>query len=224
VGEGTASAQPATQEQYFSHVLDETNAAVGELAIADATLTDLLRDILYEATGQDTSRVTTGQAADKLLSLAKGDPSLLTPEDTGWLKRVKKAAERRNGIIHAVARDRCASCGQATRFEHHDVSVDRSVTAIARLVGDFNSLLSEGINIAYLISQRLNEREVAKAKALASATGSPQTPRQILIGQNWHLCAACGVSGAKTTVALPAAVAVLPLDQMQDPIRHGKGT
>lgn len=205
-------------------VIDETNAAVGELAVADASLSDLLRDTLHEVTCQDPGWVTTGQAADQLQHLAKSDPSLLTPEDVGWLKRVKTAAERRNSIIHAVARDRCASCGQATHFEHRGAPVDRSLAAIALLVSDFGSLISEGIDVAYLISQRLNAREVAKAKALVTATGSPQTPKQILIGQNWHLCAACGASGAKTTVALPTAVAVLPPDQMQDLIRHVKGS
>jgi hypothetical protein len=206
----------------LASVLDETNAAVGELAVADATLTDLLRDLLHEIAGQDPGWVTTGQAADRLLRLAKSDPLLVTSQDADWLRRVKKASERRNSIIHAVASDRCASCGQATQFEHHGAPVDRSLAAIALLVDDFGSLISEGINTAYMISQRINAREVAKAKELVTATGRPQTPRQILIGQNWHLCAACGVGGAKTTVALPTAVAVLPPDQMQDLIRHFK--
>ena len=46
--------------------MPDMNDTVGELAIADATLSDLLRDILNEARGQNSGEVTTGQAADRL--------------------------------------------------------------------------------------------------------------------------------------------------------------
>jgi hypothetical protein len=66
-----------------------------------------------------------------------------------------------------------------------------------------------GINLAYLISLRLNAREIAKAQALAASTGNIQSPKQVLICQNWHLCGACTTDGsAKTSVVVPAAVGV----------------
>lgn len=202
---------PGTLSAILPDMPEDADAAVGQLAIVDATLCDLLRDLVHETTGQDTRLLTTGKAADKLLALAKRDPSLVTPDDVDWLKRVKRAAEERNQVIHAIARDRCASCGQATQFEHHGVPVDRSPAAVARVASDVKALIDEGVNLACLISERLNAREVVTAKALAASTGSLQTPRQVLIGQNWQLCTACGAGGSgKMTVTLPPLVAVLP--------------
>ena len=50
----------------WTGTMPDMNDTVGELAIADATLSDLLRDILDEAGGQNSGEVTTGQAADRL--------------------------------------------------------------------------------------------------------------------------------------------------------------
>jgi hypothetical protein len=105
----------------------ESDAAIGRLAVMDGTLNDLLRDLVGEITGQDAAGMTTGQAAQVLLRHAKGDRSLITPEVRDWLKRVVKAAEKRNEAMHAVARDQCVLCGNATRFEHKGNPVDRSM-------------------------------------------------------------------------------------------------
>jgi hypothetical protein len=83
----------------------------------DAALNDLLRDLIAEITGLDAKSPATGQAAQKLLQHAKNDPALLTPDVKDWLKRVNKAAEKRNKVMHAVAQDQCVLCGNWTRFE-----------------------------------------------------------------------------------------------------------
>jgi hypothetical protein len=191
--------------------MPDVNDTVGELAIVDATLCDLLRDILNEAGGQNSGEVTTGQAADRLLAVAKADRLLFTSDVTDWLKRIKRAAEKRNTIIHAIARDRCVTCGQATRFEHKGAAVDRSPAGVGHLVSEFTTLINEGVNVADGVSDRLNERERARAAALAVSTGAVQTPRQVLIGQNWCRCAACSPTGVATVgVRLSPAVAVIP--------------
>ena len=102
----------------------ESDAAVGRLAVMDGTLNDLLRDLVGEITGQDAAGMTTGKAAKVLLGHVRGDRTLLTPEVSDWLKRVVKAAEKRNEAMHAVARDQCVLCGDATRFEHKGRPVD----------------------------------------------------------------------------------------------------
>jgi len=188
--------------------MPDVNDTVGQLAIADATLCDLLRDILNEAGGQNSGEVTTGQAADRLLAAAKTDRLLFTPNVTDWLKRAKKAAEKRNTIIHAIARDRCVTCGRATRFEHKGATVDRSPTGVGNVVNEFTTLIHEGVNIAGGISDRLNARERAQASALAASTGTTQFPRQVLIGQNWYHCAACSPTGA-ATVGVPLGTAAM---------------
>jgi hypothetical protein len=192
-------------------VSNSADDAVGQLTIADATLCDLLRDIFQEARGRNRGEMTTGTAADRLLALAKTDSSLLTPDVTDWLKRVKKAAEKRNKLVHAIARDRCVMCGRATRFEHRGVPVDRSPGGVGQVTSEFTALINEGVQVAALISARLNAREVAQAQTLAVSTGNVQAPKQILIGQNWYRCATCSDNGVgKVSVTLPTVVAVLP--------------
>lgn len=71
----------------------------------DGSLNDLLRDLVVEITGQDAEGMTTGRAAQTLLAYAKQDSMLLTPGVKEWLKRVDQAAQKRNGVMHAVARD-----------------------------------------------------------------------------------------------------------------------
>jgi hypothetical protein len=102
---------------------------------------------------------------------------------TAWLKRADQAAPKRNTITHAVARDQCVICGNASRFTHKGKPVDRSAQAVA----------------------------AAAAAQEAVATGKIQSPRQVLIGQTLHRCANCSPGGnAITSVALPTAAALLP--------------
>jgi hypothetical protein len=132
---------------------------------------------------------------------------------TGWLKRAMKAAEKRNKVMHAVARDQCVLCGEATRFEHKGHLVDRSAAAVEEVSTGFRDLIDEGVRHARGISVALNERALATAMAAAAATGNLQTPKQVLIAQNLHRCAACSPGGsAITAISVPTAVAVLSPD------------
>ena len=61
------------------------------------------------------------------------------------------------------------------------------------------------------ISDALNEHARDVAIQDAAATGTIQTPKQVLIGQNLHRCAACSPGGsAITVIPLPTAAAILP--------------
>lgn len=189
----------------------ESDAAVGRLAILDGTLNDLLRDLVSEITAHNAGGMTTGKAAQVLLGHARGDRALITPEARDWLKRVAKAAEKRNRAMHAAARDQCVLCGDATRFEHNGHLVDRSAGAVEAVLAEFRDLIDEGVRHARRISDALNERARATAAQAAIATGTIQTPKQVMIGQILHRCAACSPGGsAITVISLPAAAAVLP--------------
>jgi hypothetical protein len=192
----------------------KSDAAVGRLAVMDAVLNDLLRDLATEIgiTGVDIEYLTTRKAANKLLEHAKLDPSLLTPEVTEWLKRIGKAAEERNQVMHAVAQDQCVLCGDATLFEHKGRHVDRSAVAVAGVSAGFRQLIDEGvIKHARNISEALNERATAAAVQEAAATGKAQFPKQVLIGQTLRRCANCSPGGkAIVSITLAAAAVVLP--------------
>jgi hypothetical protein len=188
---------------------NKPNAAVGRLAIMDASLTRLLRELLAVAPGAKTGEFTTGTAAHELLHCAKSDPLLLTAEVTDWLRRVADAARNRNEIMHAIAQDQCVLCGDATQFAHKGSSVDRSENAVNKVVAQFKDLLDEGARHARDISDTLNGRVVADAKKEAVATGKSQYPGQILIGQTIHRCAKCSTGGKSAhVVTIPTAVAV----------------
>jgi hypothetical protein len=189
------------------------DAAVGRLAIMDAALNDLLRDLVVSirVPGLDIERLTTGQAAQGLLKHAKTDPALLVPDVRDWLKRIDEAAKKRNKVMHAVAKDQCVLCGDATRFEHKGQPVDRSVVGVTAVSAEFRDLIDEGVRHARAISETLNERVRADAVREAAATGQVQTPSQILIGQTMYRCANCSPGGkAILSVGLPAGVWVLP--------------
>jgi hypothetical protein len=189
----------------------KSDAAVGRLAVMDGSLNDLLRDLVVEITGQAAQGMTTGTAAQALLAHAKQDSMLLTPGVTEWLKRVDQAAQKRNGVMHAVARDQCVLCGNATRFEHKGKAVDRSAEAVAAVSTDFRDLIDEGVRYARDISQALNERAKAAAAREAAATGKAQSPKQILIGQTFCRCASCSPGGnAINSLTGPTAAVVLP--------------
>lgn len=188
---------------------NKPNAAVGRLAIMDASLNGLLREFLAVAPGAKTGELTTGKAANELLHCAKSDPVLLPTEVTSWLKRVADAAQQRNEIMHAIAQDQCVLCGDATQFAHKGSPIDRSEKAVNEVVAEFKDLIDEGARHARDISDTLNGRAVADAKKEAVATGKSQHPEQILIGQTIHRCTKCSSGGKPVhVVPLPTAVAV----------------
>lgn len=189
----------------------KSDAAVGRLAVMDAALNDLLRELVTEITGSDVTDLTTGKAAQELLKLAKTDPALLGPDVGDWLKRTVLAAQERNKVMHAVARDQCVLCGNASVFEHRGKPVDRSPVAVAVVSTEFRDLIDEGVRHARNISEALNKRARAAAAQEAGSTGESQSPKQIMIGQTLYRCANCSPGGkAIVSVMGPAAAVVLP--------------
>lgn len=189
----------------------KSDAAVGRLAIMDGALNGLLRDLVTETTGADATSLTTGKAAQALLKDLKHDAALLTTDVRDWLTRVIQAAEARNKIMHAIARDQCVICGDASQFDHRGKSVDRSAAAVTAVSADFKSLIDEGVRHARDISHTLNARARTAAVKDAADTDAVQGPKQVLIGQAMYRCAKCSPGGKPViVVALPAAVAVLP--------------
>lgn len=190
---------------------NDSDAAVGRLAMMDGALNNLLCDLAVEITGQDTKNLTSGRAAQNLLGHAKQDAALITPDVTDWLKRVVLAAEERNTVMHSVAQDQCVICGNATEFAHKGKPVNRTVSAVTAVSEKFRDLIDEGSGHARGISQVLNERAVAAAVKAAAVTGQVQSPRQVLIGQSFHRCVDCSPGGNPiTVVSAPAAAAALP--------------
>lgn len=197
----------------------KSDAAVGRLAIMDAALNHLLRELAVETgvrdprtqTPIDPERLTTGDAAQKLLGHLRGDSELLTPDVRDWLKRAQNAAPKRNDVIHALAQGQCVLCGNATRFNNRGRPVDRSVEAVNAISEEFQDLVDEGVRHARTISKTLNQRAVAAARRRAATTGQVQSPRQILIGQTFHRCGNCSPGGKGIVVVTgPTVVAVLP--------------
>ena len=191
----------------------KSDAAVGRLAIMDAALNDLLRDLVVaiRVPGLLVERLTTGQAAQALLRQARADSALFGPDVKDWLKRVNEAAEKRNKVMHAVAKDQCVICSDATRFEHKGQPVDRSVVGIMAVSTEFRDLIDGGVRHARAISETLNERARADAAQEAAATGQVQAPSRILIGQTSYRCGNCSSGGkAIVSVTLPTAAVVLP--------------
>jgi len=177
----------------------------------DGALNNLFRELLAEITGKNDANLPTGLAAQELLKHAKRDTALLTPDVRDWLKRVDKAAQDRNTIMHATAKDQCVICGNATQFEHKGKPLDRSALAVAAVSAEFKELIDDGVRHARDISNALNMRAQEDAAQVAAATGTVQAPKQVLIGQTVHRCRDCGPSGTPIMIVpLPAAVAVLP--------------
>ena len=174
----------------------ESDAAVGRLAVMDGTLNHLLRELVGEITGESAAGTTTGKAAQVLLGHARADRELITPEVRDWLKRVVKGAEKRNEAMHAVARNQCVLCGDANRFEHKGHPVDRSASAVEAVSARFRDLIDEGVRHARGISAVLNDRD-GGCRAGCRATGTIQTPKQVMMGQNLHRCAACSPGAAR---------------------------
>jgi hypothetical protein len=60
-------------------------------------------------------------------------------------------------------------------------------------------------------SQMPSTRALTTAALAATATGTVQTPKQVMIGQNLYRCAECSSGGSPIMILnLPAVAAVLP--------------
>lgn len=189
----------------------------GELALADTTLCILLQEFLQALPGgRPNPKLTTGQAA-KALRQRASKINVIPAGFDDWIDRVKEAADRRNRILHAAARERCLTCGHATRFEHLGERVDRSLKTVHELTDEIDGLTRQGLGFARDISYTLNKTEEAAARTKAAETGKPQAPSRVQIGQRTsYECPECNEKTGRdtlrvgTTVRVGQAVAVYP--------------
>src|SRR3954463_7296840 len=76
--------------------------------------------------------LTTKQAARDVWRRLEADLGLFGNTAGGWLSDVITVTDTRNELLHAVALDRCGTCGTATKFIHprSGRQVDRSEQAV----------------------------------------------------------------------------------------------
>jgi hypothetical protein len=199
---------------------------LGHLALADATLGALLIDILGilgyaghpEAPPSVNTGLTTKAAAKEVQRRLKEQPELFGDTATDWLSNVVAVAESRNQLLHAVALDRCGTCGTATKFTNprSGSEVDRSEQAVRDLTEHALTLHRDGMLVADQIAEQVNERILARAGLNAKATGQAQGPPQVYPHHVTHQCATCAGNGrGSMTVHVGPAVVVYPREQMK---------
>lgn len=197
---------------------------LGHLALADAmlgaTLIDLLGVMEYlsypETPREIDAGLTTKQAARAVGAHYQKDPSLFPATAAEWLREVIKATDLRNRMLHAVALDRCAGCGNATLFRHprSGLAVDRSEEAVRSLTACLLTLNGEALQVATDVSAAVNKRIVDRATALAEELDEAQCPPQVYPQRVHRLCAHCSPGGSESvTVSVGTAVAILPRSQ-----------
>lgn len=168
---------------------DQWVGDLGHLALADATLGALLIDMLTvlahagypEAPLVVDPGLTTKQAARDVRRCLEAEPELFGDTAKDWLSDVDTVTDSRNELFHAVALDRCDTCGAATRFVHprSGREVDRSEQAVRDLTARALAVHKNGTLVAEQIAERGNARIVARARLDANATGEIQNPPSV---------------------------------------------
>lgn len=205
---------------------DQWIGDLGHLALADATLGALLIDmltVLAHAGYPETPLVvdpgmTTKQAARDVRRYLEAEPKLFGDAARDWLSEVTAVTDSRNELLHAVALDRCGTCGVATRFVHprSGREVDRSEQVVRDLTARALAVHKDGTPVAEQIAERVNARIVARARLDAEATGGVQNPPQVCPHHVTHKCATCAGNGhGSTTIHIGAAVEVYPHGQLK---------
>ena len=213
---------------YLESVMTEDQwvGDLGHLALADATLGALLIDmltVLAHACYPEAPRVvkadlTTKQAAREVRRCLEADPKLFGDTAEDWLSAVTAVADSRSELLHAVALDRCGTCGSASRFVHprSGREVDRSEQAVRDVTARVLAAHKHGTLVAEQIAERVNSRIVAQARHDADATSEIQNPPQVYPHHVTHKCATCSGDGrGSTTICLGAAVEVYPREQLK---------
>lgn len=194
---------------------------VGHLALADSTLSELLIDMLrmieygkLSGTPKEPDPgLTTRQAAKEVRKCLSDFARLFPDEASGWLSEVLDTAEIRNEVLHAVALNRCVTCGTATQFEHprSGKRIDRSDVAVQELTTELLDLIERGRALASRIGKLVNERIVLASMLLADDTGETVVPELVTPGAVEHSCGECNGNGrASATVTLQGSVEVKP--------------
>jgi hypothetical protein len=194
---------------------------LGHLALADATLGALLINMLdmlaYAGYPEWPSRqefgLTTKQAAREVERWVEEEPELFSDPATDWLSDVIAVTDLRNALLHAVALNRCGTCGAATRFIHprSGQEVDRSEHAVQDLTRRALELHENGKLLAEQIAERVNERILGRARLDAETTREIQNPPQVHPHHTTHMCANCTGTGlGQTIIQIQPAALVYP--------------
>jgi hypothetical protein len=205
---------------------DQWIGDLGHLALADATLGALIIDMLTvlahagypEAPLVVDSSQTTKQATRAVWHYLEVEPELFGDTAKAWLSDVTAVTDSRNELLHAVALDRCGTCGAATRFVHprSGREVDRSEQVVRDLTARALGVHKDGTLVAEQIAERVNTRIVARARHDAKATGEIQNPPQVYPHHVTHKCATCTGNGrGSTIIRLGTAVVVYPHEQLK---------
>lgn len=180
---------------------------IGELVLAETLLGDLVEDIL-RALGGDPVR-STRRAAEEIKDYLDGE--LDDQAMRNWLSDVKGAASKRHAIVHALARDRCKTCGQANHFTYEGREVDRSAATIQALADTIDSLIRLGLDLARDLNCRIRDRAAKRAKTEANHTGNQVSLSIQYVNLNHFECADCrGADQGMRTVEVGKVVEASP--------------
>ena len=183
---------------------------VGHLVLADSALSELLIDMLRmldyghlsAMPRQPDPGLTTRQAARDVRHFHEKYPQLFPDVADDWLSEVLEAADVRNELLHAVARNRCINCGTATLFEHPRTGrvIDRSEDAVQALTEKLLGLCERGSEIAGQIASLVNKQIILGAMLLADDTGETVVPETVHPHVVRHTCGGCNGDGRATAV------------------------
>jgi hypothetical protein len=181
---------------------------VGHLTLADSALSELLIDMLRMLDYGDLSTMprdpdrglTTKQAARDVRRFQEEYPRLFPDDADDWLSEVLDAADERNELLHAVARNRCIKCGTATLFQHPRTGrmIDRSEEAVQALTEKLLNLHERGGEIAAQIAGLVNKQIILGAMLLADDTGETIVPETVHPHVVKHTCGDCNGDGRAT--------------------------
>jgi hypothetical protein len=180
----------------------------GHLMLADTALSEVLIDMLRMLDYGHLSSMpkapdaglTTKQAAKEVLAFGDRYPRLIPDGAAGWLSDVVAAADERNRLTHAIALNRCNTCGTATLFRHPRTGewVDRSNEAVRALTERFLDLRETGDGIAERIANLVNRKIILGAMLLADDTGTTIVPETVHPHAATHTCGVCTGDGRAT--------------------------
>ncbi|MEU7971282.1 hypothetical protein AB0B48_04500 [Micromonospora sp. NPDC049089] len=181
---------------------------LGHLMLADTALSELLIDMLRmldyghlsSMPKPPDSGLTTKQAAKQVLKFQERYPRLVPDRAGEWLLEVLTAADERNELTHAVALNRCISCGTATLFQHPRTGryIDRSDEAVQALTERLLDLREAGDEIAAQIAKLVNDNIILGAMLLADDTGETIVPETVHPHIVNHTCGDCTGDGRAT--------------------------
>jgi hypothetical protein len=181
---------------------------VGHLTLADSALSELLIDMLrmldhghLSATPREPDPgLTTRQAARGVRKVQKEYPRLVPDDADDWLNEVLDAAEKRNELLHAVALNRCDTCGTATLFQHPRTGkvIDRGEEAVQTLTEKLLDLKERGGEIAEQMATLVNKQIILGAMLLADDTGEAIVPETVRPHVTKHTCGDCNGDGRAT--------------------------